>query len=342
MEPEKTVVDYLGKVSPGTPLRTVIDDLLNAGDIGGLIVFDSFELQNITTRGFTVDCKFSPQKLFELSKMDGAVIVSPDLKKIIAANVLLTPDPEIASNETGTRHQAAERTAKQANTFVISISARRGKSTLYFANTRYILKNAQELIRKTSSNIQILEKQRETFTKIINNLNLLELSDLVSINDVCQTIQRAEIILKISESIRRNFIELGQESDIMRIRYKELLKGIAEIEEKIILDYSNIPLEETKELLSTLNFENLFDIDQIAELIFKDRITTSPKGHRFLSNTTLTEEETQQLINNFNNLKNILEAQPESFLPILGEKTLKIQEEINTLREQILTGKEVF
>ena len=343
MAEEKTVIDFLKKVSPGTALREVIEDLIKAGDIGGLIVFDSPELQKIKTGGFEVDCDFTSQRLFELCKMDGAVIITPDLKKIIAANVLLTPDPSISSSETGTRHQAGERTAKQAKTLVISISERRKKTTLYFSNTRYILKNIEELIRKISANLQVLEKQREIFKQIVNNLNLLELSDLVSVGDVCQAIQRAEIILQISESTKRDFIELGREGDAMRIRYRELLKDVGETEDRIIKDYSYQTIEETKNQLVSLDFENLFDIDSTAEILFKkNQKQVSPKGYRFLSATSLTDEDITQLVEEFQTLIAIIEANPDQLRPILKIRPESIKQEISTLREQILTGKEVF
>jgi len=45
--------------------------------------------------------------------MDGAIILSKDLKKILYANALLVPDTSIPTAETGTRHKTADRVAKQ-------------------------------------------------------------------------------------------------------------------------------------------------------------------------------------------------------------------------------------
>ena len=44
---------------------------------------------------------FRPQLLYELAKMDGAIIVNADLSRLAYANVQLMPDPTIASGETG-------------------------------------------------------------------------------------------------------------------------------------------------------------------------------------------------------------------------------------------------
>jgi len=199
-EKEKSFMDFIKMISPGTPIRSVIDDLIRS-DLGALIVLDTPYLheQNIPEGGFRINCRFTPQKLFELCKMDGAIILSPDLKRILYANVLLNPDTTIHTNETGTRHKAAERTAKQARTVVITVSERRKKTTLYHSTSRYYLKSSEEILREISSTLQILEKQRELFNEQISELNILEMSELVSVSDVCSLIQRPEMILKISE-----------------------------------------------------------------------------------------------------------------------------------------------
>ena len=112
-EKEKTMLDFIKMVSPGTALRTVVDDLVRSG-LGALIVFDSKELheQKLMEGGFRINCRFTPQKLFELCKMDGGIVVSSDLKRILYANVLMTPDGNMASVETGTRHKASGRMAR--------------------------------------------------------------------------------------------------------------------------------------------------------------------------------------------------------------------------------------
>ena len=251
-------------VSPGTLLRTVIDDVVRSG-LGAMIVFDTKELhtQNIIEGGFRINGRFTTQKLFELCKMDGAIIISQDLKRILYANTLMTPDISIHSTETGTRHKAAERTAKQAHTFVIAISERKKKTTLYYDQSRYHLKSTEELIRNLSSTLQVLEKQREILNEQLNNLNILEMSELVSVSDVCNVIQRTEIISKISESIKRNFTELGREGNIMHMRYRELIRGVEKTESEIIRDYAILSLKRSKILLSSS-----FDGRSSKEVIF--------------------------------------------------------------------------
>ncbi|MFH1238180.1 MAG: DNA integrity scanning diadenylate cyclase DisA [archaeon] len=342
VEKEKTFIDFIKLISPGTLLRIVIDDVIRSG-LGAMIVFDTDELhtQNLLEGGFRINSRFTTQKLFELCKMDGAIIVSPDLKRILYANTLMTPDSSIHSAETGTRHKAAERIARQAHTFVIAISERKKKTTLYYGQSRYHLKLTDELIRDLSSTLQVLEKQREILNEQLNNLNLLEMSELVSISDVCNVIQRTEMILKISESIKRNFTELGREGNIMHMRYRELIRGVEKTESEIIRDYATLSLKRSRILLSNLTFEGLLDTKSIARLILEKPMeeSISPRGFRFLAHLTLSEKENSLLVNQFKNLENLVKADIFEFEPILKNRANTIKEEILNLREKILSGK---
>jgi diadenylate cyclase len=342
IEKEKTFLDFIKLVSPGTSLRNVIDDLIRSG-LGGMIVFDKPELhsQNIAEGGFKINSRFTSQKLFELCKMDAAIIVSQDLKRIVQANVTMIPDTSISTIETGTRHKAAERTAKQAHTFVIAISERRKKTTLYYGTSRYFLKSTDELIRNISSTLQVLEKQRSLLNENISNLNLLEMSELVSVADVCQVIQRTKMIIKISNSVKRNFTELGKEGNIMHIRYRELIRGVEKTEDEVLRDYSALSLKRSKNLLSNLTFDGLQDLDSIARLIIDKPAeeNISPKGFRFLSHLTLSEKEISQIIKQHKNIEKIIKLEPADLEPILKNRANTLYEEIRNLREQVLSGK---
>ncbi|MDO8517146.1 MAG: DNA integrity scanning diadenylate cyclase DisA [Nanoarchaeota archaeon] len=341
LEKEMTLIDFLKKVAPGTALRTTMDDILRS-KLGALIVFDAQGLDSIMEGGFRVNCRFTSQRLFELCKMDGAVIVSSDLKRILYANVMLLPDSTILTNETGTRHKSGERAAKQFNTFVIAISERKAKTTLYLPKAKYFLKDAGELLREVSTALQVLEKQREIFNDLLGKLNILEMSELVSISDVCMAIQRAEMILKISEAIKRDFIELGKESNIMNMRYKELLRGINKIEDEIIRDYSSTTLKRTKTQLSNLSYDDLLDLNSVSKALtsgmtLEENIST--RGFRFLSHLKLKEKESSQIVKQFGSLGKIFGASVEEFESFFKEDASRIKTDIDSLREKILSGK---
>ena len=344
-EKEKTMMDLVKLVSPGTSLRNVIDDLARS-NLGAMIVFDSPELRaaNITEGGFKINCKFTAQKLFELCKMDGAIIVSSNLKRILFANVVVNPDLSIHTLETGTRHRAAERTAKQAKTFVIAVSERRNKTTLYVGNHRYYLKSVEEVIRNISSTLQVLEKQRELLDEALANLSVLEVSELVSVSDVCKVVQRAEMILKISGTVKRSFTEIGRDGNVMHMRYRELIKGVEKVESDVLRDYAVIPMKRARTLLSNITFDGLLDLESIARLLMDNSLDVgiSPKGYRFLSHLTLTERDISVVVRSFGSLKNLIDAGEQELEAVLRNRAGTIRGEIENLREQILSGKIVY
>ncbi|MFA4885906.1 MAG: DNA integrity scanning diadenylate cyclase DisA, partial [Desulfotomaculaceae bacterium] len=138
---EDKFIKVLRTVAPGTPLREGLENILR-GKTGGLIVIgDTTEVMEITEGGFVINADFTPARLYELAKMDGAIILSKDTRKILAANTQLLPDQNIPSSETGIRHRTAERVAKQTDTLVISISQRRGIITTYKGFFKYALKD---------------------------------------------------------------------------------------------------------------------------------------------------------------------------------------------------------
>lgn len=340
---EKKILEFMKKVSPGNPLRIVIDDLIRS-NLGALIVFDSPGIHNCFEGGFRINCRFTSQRLFELCKMDGGVIVSNDLKRILYGNVTLTPEKNITTDETGTRHKAAEKTAKQANTFTIAVSERRKKTTVYYGKSKFYLRNVEEVMRGLTNSLQVLEKQREQFTDLITKLNVLEISNLVSVGDVCKIIQRCEMISRISDSMKKELIQLGKEGNIIHMRFRELVKGIDKKLNEMIRDYSPMSLKKTRLLLSNLTFENLTEIDSISRLIFEQDVEESivPKGYRFLEHIGVSEKESSEVVLNFENINRILQIEEKDLEIVFKNRAQEIKKEISELREQILEGKTSF
>src|SRR3989344_3735572 len=197
---EEEFYNILKMIAPGTNLRTALEGALKA-EKGALIAVENDQLAPLLEGGFRINARFTPQRLIELTKMDGAIIISKDIKKITYANVLLTPDSKIKTVETGTRHKAAERTAKQIGSIVIAISERKHEITLYYKNIRYTLSSSGELLRKANEHIQLLEKQRELFDNALENLTMLELRNYPSVSQAITTIQKGRLILKISKDL---------------------------------------------------------------------------------------------------------------------------------------------
>lgn len=334
---KSNIIEILKLVSPGTVLRMAIDDISRA-EMGALIVVDSEKIKEISEVGFRVNSKLTAQRIVELAKMDGAIILSSDLTKILYANVLLVPDVNISTNETGTRHKAAERTAKQAKTLVIAVSEKRKKITLYHGNLKYILKNTEELLSRATETLQILEKQREIFNELISNLNVLEISGLVVVSDVCSVLQRMEIMMRTAKMIERYLIELGKEGIIIKMRLRELLKNVEKERGFILKDY-----HAKEDVLNEFSFDDLLDAENIAQLLFllASEEKVQAKGYRILNKMNLDKKNSSKILNNFENLDNILSADGARLREVLGEEAENFQKEFSSLKEQIMMNKKI-
>src|SRR3989442_5330608 len=81
------------KIAPGTGLREAVDDVIRSHEGALIVVGDPNELSFLYSGGIRLDAPFRPQLLYELAKMDGAIIVDEAVKRLAWANVQLMPDP---------------------------------------------------------------------------------------------------------------------------------------------------------------------------------------------------------------------------------------------------------
>jgi diadenylate cyclase len=331
---KEDITDVLKLISPGTSLRTAIEGVQKAKTGGLIVVYNDFA-QNTFEGGFKINARFTPQRIIELGKMDGAIIISKDLKKIMNANVLLTPDNSIPSNETGTRHKAAERTAKQAGTMVIAVSQRRDEISLFYKNLKYVVRDTNDIIRRATSILQIIEKHRDIFDKNKNELDRHEIRRRGDPAKILHLIQRGMIILKMSETLKGYIIELGAEGTIVKIRLKELLHRVDKDVDEVIKDYSRIGVSKSQKILSILSYDELLDLDNIKQCLGLTEESVYPKGHRMLEKAGIDEEDAGMLVKNFKNLPAILDLNEEALLKIFNsEKAKVILEKLNHIRER--------
>ncbi len=327
---KEEITDILKTIAPGTLIRTGIEGIQKA-KTGGLIVVHNELVDSLFEGGFKINSRFTPQRLIELGKMDGAIILSKDMKKILHANVLLTPNNSISSNETGTRHKAAERTAKQANTMVICVSQRRDEIALFYKNIKYVIRDTSEIIRRATSVLQILEKHRDIFDGNRNELDDEELKKNPSLIRAFSLIQRGTIMLKLSETLRGYIIELGVEGTIVKARLKELLHRIEKEVDEVIKDYSKLGFSKSKKILSVLSYDELLELENIKQCLgLSDNSEIfGPKGHRVLEKRGIHEKDIGILIKNFKNLATILNMKKEDAEAVLGkERADKIYDKI--------------
>src|SRR5579864_4947061 len=174
------MTEALAGVAPGRPLREGLDRILQA-NMGALIVVgDGPEVLAICSGGFLLDAEFSPQRLSELAKMDGAIILAGDASRIARANVHLVPSPNVPTTETGTRHRTAERVARSIDVPVI---------TLYLGDTKHALESVARLLGRANQALQTLERYRDRLDSVTSSLSALEVEDLVTARDVITVLQ---------------------------------------------------------------------------------------------------------------------------------------------------------
>ena len=107
----------------------------------------------------------------------------------------------VTTEETGTRHRTAERTAKQTGELVISISQRRNIITVFKGDFRYTIEDSSKIITKANQALQTVEKYKKVFDGKINIMNEYEFNDIVTLENVIISIQRAEMVMRIAEEV---------------------------------------------------------------------------------------------------------------------------------------------
>ena len=346
------IKDILKIMCPGTQLREGLENILRAKTGGLIVISDSEEVMNIVDGGFSINSEYTPSYVYELAKMDGAIVITEDLKKIICANAQLIPDSSIPTYETGTRHRTAHRVAKQTNKIVIAISQRRNIITMYKGDIKYVLRESSVILSKGNQAIQTLEKYVAVLDRVINNLNLLEFQDLTTLFDVVTAIQRTEMVMRIVEEINMYILELGNEGRLISMQLSELIRHIERDGILLIRDYckEDLNYNDIYEAIQKLNSSELIDLDAIARVLGYSGIPLmdtliSPKGYRVLSKVPrIPANVIENLIKEFKELSAIIEADIDDLDNVegIGEaRATAIRSGLKRIREQISLKKEI-
>src|SRR6187200_290836 len=212
---EPRLVKALEMVAPGTALREGIDNILHARTGGLIVIGDPEELSFLFSGGIKLDIDYTPALLYQVAKMDGAIVLDPAGGRIHWANVQLMPDPTILSMETGTRHRTAERVSKQTKALVIAISQRRDVVSLYVEGMKYILQDIPQVLSKANQGIATLEKYRARLDQVSARLTQLEFEGGGVLHDALSVLQRAELVTRMAVEVERYIVELGTEGRLI-------------------------------------------------------------------------------------------------------------------------------
>ncbi len=344
--------ELLRLIAPGTPIRDGIENILRAKTGALLLITDNNDvIKEIVDGGFTINEDYTSSKLYELAKMDGAIILSGDLKKILFANTQLIPSREIETRETGTRHRTAERTAKQTGELVISISQRRNIITIFKGNFRYILEDTNAVLNKANQGIQTLERYKKVFDSRLSILNEYEFNDIVTLKNVIDVIQRAEMVMRIADEIQRQIYELGNDGRLVKMQLDELIGGLEKEELLIIKDYmasakkKKTP-EKILEELSEISYEEVMRETTVSKLLGYetfdnyDEVGVYTRGYRILNKVPrMPANIVENLILSFKSFQHILDADIESLDEVdgIGEvRARTIKQSLKRMQEQFM------
>ena len=316
-------------VAPGTALREGIDNIVHARTGGLIVIGDPEELAFLLSGGIKLDIDYTPQLLYQIAKMDGAIVTNGNATKIAWANVQLTPDPTILSLETGTRHRTAERVSKQVDALVVAVSERRDVVSLYIDGAKYILEEIPNVLAKANQALATLDKYRSRLDQVSTRLTALEFEGGATLHDVLTVLQRAELVTRMAVEIERYIVELGTEGRLIEMQLEETMVGVAADTAALIRDYS---VEDTEENLSTtlasiarMPHQDLLDFGRLAELLGYDRkvstldFPVSPRGYRVLGRIPrLPKLVVQRIIQEFGGLDEVLAASDDDLEAVEG------------------------
>jgi diadenylate cyclase len=346
------VLAAVARIAPGTELRQAIDDIIRSREGALIVIGEPSALAFLFSGGIQLDQPFTPQLLYELAKMDGAVIVNSPVTKLARANVQLMPDPTIPSAETGTRHRTAERVAKQTDALVISISQQRMTVTVFVGQSRYQLEPIADVLAKTNQAVATLETYRTRLEQVVTRLTALEFQAAVMLDDVLVTLQRAELTTRMAEEVERACVELGEEGRLIRMQLEELVADVPDEKAALVYDYhADGGAERTREgleALAALPYDQLLEFELLAVLGYPASVNpldhgVSPRGYRVLSHIPrLPDAVVKRLVASLAGLEGIVRASQRELESVEGVGTVRareIREGLRRLQEHNLVDR---
>ena len=300
-------------------LREGLDRILQANKGALIVVGDGPEVLNICSGGFLLDAAFSPQRLSELAKMDGAIILAGDASRIARANVHLVPNPNVPTSETGTRHRTAERVARSIDVPVISVSEDMAIIAVYVGDRKHPLATIPQLLTRANQALQTLERYRNRLDAVTSSLSALEVEDLVTVRDVVAVLQRTEMVGRIADEIAADIVELGVDGRLVSLQLDELMGRVEDDRRMVVLDYfheeSGWHIDQAMAALDDLGTEELLDLKAVGAALhlpgsaFDLDAHVEPRGWRLLSRIPrLPESVVASIIDRFGSLQKIMRA----------------------------------
>ena len=318
----------LQKVAPGTSLREGIERIIRAGKGAILVLGTNSEVESLVSGGFRMNTKFTAQRLSEVAKMDGAIILDDDVEQILYANVHLVPDPSTQTSETGTRHRTAERVARQTGVPVISVSESMRIVSLYIDDLKHTLEEISSVLFRANQALSTLERYRNRLDEVSSSLAALEIENIVTLRDVLSVVQRVEMVERISDEVEAYVAELGVDGRLLQLQLEELMAGVEGERALVVRDYlpdRRRKLDTVLRSLDALQPSELLDLRNLAASLgyglSEDGLDqpVTARGYRLLSRIPRLPDRTiNRLVDRFGSLQRLMDASLEDLDDVEG------------------------
>ena len=331
---------------PGQPLRNGVD-LVADKKTGALIVIGtSAKLEKISSGGITLNnCSYTPEMLSELAKMDGAIIVDANVNNILKANVHLNPSDNIPTSQTGTRHRTAERVSVETELSVIAVSEESSTIKVFSDNSVNELEESSIIFGKVNESLQSIDRTRRRFDDAVLELGELEVENTLTNQQVLEVIQRGELLGRLSQQVRKEATDLGEDTGLVMIQIDSLESGERNTLDLVLKDH--LPAKRFRNInkavdeIANLTYEELNSIQHLGSVLFMeslDEVSTS-KGYRILARLPgLPDNLHDSLIQKFKTLPNLLTASTDKLFEVEGigrSRAQQLREYFDTLLKNV-------
>lgn len=318
-----SLLEVLRRLAPGTELRNGIERIIQHGSGALVVLGGGSKVDELCTGGFSLrDTSFSEQRLAELAKMDGAIVLDDTAERILRANVHLIPDSSIPTRETGTRHRTAERMAIQTGRPMVSVSEGRKIAVVFTAEGRHELESPVTVLPRVNQLVQTLDRFRRRLDLAVELLNRQEVEGTATYRSAAAILQRAEIIHRLGSEVDDLTVALGEEGTLIRFQASDLLLDVDHLADLVISDYA-ARRHRKKDLddLAHLSISDVHDAEVVAGVFgFKDLDeSVRPAGFRVLDAVPgLPTSVKEGVVAHFKNLSRMMSATAEQLAGVEG------------------------
>ena len=225
-------------VAPGTALREGLDNIVHARTGALICIGESDELSFLFSGGIKLEVDYTPALLYQLAKMDGAIILSANAHQ----DPLGQRPADAGSDDPVARdgHPAPHRRARleadgraRDRDLPAPRASSRSTSTARSTSSRTSRSSSPRPTRRSRRSTSTAARLDQVSTR----LTALEFEGGVTLHDVLTVLQRAELVTRMAVEIERYIVELGTEGRLIEMQLEETMVGVAADKAALVHDY---------------------------------------------------------------------------------------------------------